>query len=220
MTPHELWVLEAVVEIQYPLHALLSPEAEQAWNMKTPKWTQDKALDALASVFFRREAQVHWLELPKEEYSPTFYPTTAQLRSILNAPHDPYRMACYGLTPQGAAVWEAAALPQWDKFLNDAWQDDEVIITGPSKDLVCEYVRRQNQFFDCDILIEAGQWQEIRPWPATYWKTLAAGYQLTARFEARPRAEWTRETLDAFRAQAIEFRNWSKWHLSWDEAQP
>lgn len=95
-------------------------------------------------------------------------------------------LACYYLTPQGGARWEAMAHPDWNKFFILNFREffpDEDEIFGTQREIF-------EQLLSLDRLILGKQhirgtevWNVLEPWEATYWKTLPRGYHVSCEFQ-------------------------------------
>jgi hypothetical protein len=76
----------------------------------------------------------------------------------------------YGLTPQGGARWEAMAQFDWNYHLGE-WFDDG--FEGPSQEMIEVYLASTN----C-ALAGSEEWSTVRPWKATYWKSIPEGVRV------------------------------------------
>ena len=104
----------------------------------------------------------------------------------------------YWLTTRGGAAWESFARPEWSLFIDHGFDEGEdgmrttTVTTCDWKQLdrYLESVAREEA-------IEPGTMTlaELRPWQATYWKTLPFGLQCTFKSTERrlvdhPRRSW------------------------------
>ncbi len=103
------------------------------------------------------------------------------------------RALSYRLTASGGAVWESMAAPDWSKFLTGGVTNRpgrRWFLGGGDRSRV-ELWHKCDRFFPVPVL-GTENWETFKPWRATYWKELPAGYELSFRFE---RPEQLRDTL-------------------------
>ena len=91
----------------------------------------------------------------------------------------------YTLTEQGGAVWEAAAQPDWSRYVHDLGGSsvNDAPMTRRVEAATTEYARRYVSYIcardgvgepDCEVIT-------LQPWQATSWKTLPSGVRLEFR---------------------------------------
>lgn len=98
----------------------------------------------------------------------------------------------YYLTPNGGAAWEAFARPRWDRYIEHGHEfpDDD----SPFERLTTieasewQWLDRYLMAQAAEQTIEPGSLTlaELRPWQATYWKTLPFGLRCTFRSMEHP----------------------------------
>ncbi|MFM9267044.1 hypothetical protein [Tychonema sp. BBK16] len=96
-------------------------------------------------------------------------------------------LACYYLTPQGGARWEAMAHPDWSKFFSLKFYEPfpyEEQILGTQQQIMEQLLVLERFIFDRQHIQGKEVWDVLEPWQATYWKTLPRGYQV--RCESQP----------------------------------
>lgn len=89
------------------------------------------------------------------------------------------------LTQKGGKIWEEQFKPHWEKYHLSTTDENFTIVQAGSKDFLVEVLNsyqeqlnlRQEQKARFEKPIEQLYIQELRPWPAVYWKTLPVGYQ-------------------------------------------
>jgi hypothetical protein len=101
----------------------------------------------------------------------------------------------YRLTPTGGAEWERAARPDWGRYVerSEERHDDgapvEHEILSPSAaraEAYLDFVRGDRLWYG-PVSNESIARDVIRPWEATYWKTLPEGHRI--RFRTGPGPE-------------------------------
>jgi hypothetical protein len=98
-------------------------------------------------------------------------------------------MRSVGLTPAGGQTWEQECHADWSRYLNcqgcRAVEEDGRIFfpffhfEGSTLSRVAEYARQDPLQENIRIRMKI---RELRPWKATYWKTLPSGYRITCRY--------------------------------------
>ncbi len=106
----------------------------------------------------------------------------------------------YGLTERGAARWKAHAAPDWGRYLRHGFGFDSGTgeAEGGTRDLVERWLSAQRDLGDERPVEDSIRWEVLRPWKATYWKSMPAGhrvrfrYRTERRYHPDPAAEWRR----------------------------
>lgn len=130
-------------------------------------------------------------------------------------------LACYYLTPQGGARWEAKAHPDWNKFFILNFREffpDEDEIFGTQREIL-------EQLLSLDRLILGKQhirgtelWNVLEPWEATYWKTLPQGYHVSCEFQCNDsyldyqKEGDSPELVDEYEQASQWYENMKKWY--------
>jgi hypothetical protein len=185
----DLWLLEVVLELPTPLHMLVEPHPYVALNMADdPRFSREELCERLSLLAERGFIRIH--ELPdglEELYSPE------QISRAIDA-RRPRTFFGYELTPEGGAVWERHARPDWSRYVNageeptaseapDAW-----VIEAASLEAAEEELRFHEALGDENQPVHASKrGEELVPWQVTYWKTLPRGYRLRYTTVPRPR---------------------------------
>jgi len=94
--------------------------------------------------------------------------------------------ACYYLTPQGGARWEAMAHPDWNKFfiVNFLGQFPyEEGFLGTQREIIEQLLALERLLFLYEHIPGTEKWNVLEPWEATYWKTLPQGYHVSCEFQ-------------------------------------
>jgi hypothetical protein len=78
----------------------------------------------------------------------------------------------YGLTAQGAAVWEAFAQPDWSLFIEASTEEEKRVTT-----VLCQDERALREFCETygawlGVALGDFEFDRVEPWQATYWKGL------------------------------------------------
>ena len=96
----------------------------------------------------------------------------------------------YGLTPEGGRVWESFAQPNWDAYLEcysrgPVGKNQVGVITSATLwrvQKILQNVRLLGHFPNP----ERTRLRVLRPWKATYWKTLPVGHRAIYLFPEIP----------------------------------
>jgi hypothetical protein len=86
----------------------------------------------------------------------------------------------FGLTEFGGVLWERAAMPDWNRFYKDYYEDGEDSTRTKVSILATTECRLMELIADLEFTtFEVDVWTKsvIEPWQATYWKQLPAGVQ-------------------------------------------
>ncbi|OJT19329.1 hypothetical protein BO221_36720 [Archangium sp. Cb G35] len=191
MDEDDLWLLEAVVELATPLHMLLGPKVALALNMPRGHGLSPEALcEKLASLSERELIRVH-----QAGDEAVVARTRAELERALSQGErfSPDRFV-YRLTPRGGEAWEHYAQPDWSRYIDAGWdREPEIcVIEAASREAAEEeYQRHERSGNEYRPLPESKHGEVLRPWWATYWKVLPAGYRL--------RYAWVSRQLDVHR---------------------
>jgi hypothetical protein len=182
--PLDLWVLETVMELPTALRMLAGPDPHVALNMPDdPRFSREELCARLS--FLARRGLIRVYESPDglEELSS---PEDIS-RAIDNS--RPHSYSVYALTPEGGAVWERHARPDWSRYVNagqdeapDAW----VIEAASLEAAEAEFRHHETCGDENQPVPESRQGEALVPWQATYWKTLPAGYRLRYTIVPRP----------------------------------
>jgi len=215
LTRAEYWLLETVVEEPCPC-SFLDPRhyeqptgLEEMFNKPGHGLGRDDLIETLA-----RMAEHGWIEALSNG-QPTSLTQPAILQMFTAAPRacDP-ACAMYRLTPQGGAVWEAFAAPDWSRRVTEELDDDanRGRLTGMEAWRVEKYLRYLGML-QLEVDFPSVQIEEIGPWNATYWKELPRGY--CAQFRWNYRESLEANNSDLFRltfAGFCQFRDdWYRW---------
>ncbi len=185
----EYWLLNSVVEHATPIAFLKGSDPLHLFNFnKTGHGLSREHLVATLCDLFHRgwiTAAVRAMDSDVEPQEVGKLSSEA-IVSALDGPQPISRQPCiyYRLTPEGASVWQSFASPEWDLFIDTT--------TG---EFVGTTEWRVRKFFDLihylgiAVIPASVIWDEVRPWKATYWKTLPVGYRVRFEYEEREMPE-------------------------------
>jgi hypothetical protein len=182
-TRGEYWLLETAVEEPVPFSILMRPKLGEFLN-KTPHGVDRDSLIADLSRLFAEE-----LIVAESIQGERFFPGRGQIEELLNleASSPLSIFPAFWLTVKGAALWEAFARPDWHCFISATFssRDDSLCV-----DTFCGMdLGRLEWYFRSLVFMEDGQsigppqaeWDTIKPWKATYWKTLPSAHRVRVR---------------------------------------
>lgn len=190
----EFWLLACAVEYSIPLPLLALPEWVPGGTMDTIDIClnrQGHGLDFQRLVdTLLQLLRDGWIELGRpfaNEPEPLSNLAGDEIAAFLRERCAARARVFYWLTAQGGAVWESFARPQWERFLASSCEFPEDGSTFEQRHTVetsdwqwlDKYLRAQA----VEQVVEAGSMtlEELRPWQATYWKTLPFGLRCTFR---------------------------------------
>ena len=197
------WLLEAAAIDPVPLELLtLEHKVTIVWNRPWHGMDEERLLHALHTSFIGGDL----VAITGEDEGPDniFVPTMEEVRAALARTAGCYMY--YGLTAQGGARWEQASAPRWDWFVDASWDLEEGEITATTRELAGRYLARK-AYDGIEVVAGSEQWQELTPWPATYWKSLETGHKVSYRYQEQTREE--REPTPAWVVDLLaETDNW------------
>jgi hypothetical protein len=178
MDYYDYWLLDSVVRTPFPL-ALLPKSRETvtgAFNRPFHDMDYNTLTKTLTSLWSNRLLRFFslddWLE------------NIVFDASVINRLFDPDLEMYYGLTEEGGAVWEHMSSADWSKYCFIE-EGDEMVITAGALPVAEHYLQLQSTMGGgFDIINSSINWSIIKPWRATYWKTLATGWSV--RFRTAP----------------------------------
>lgn len=124
--------------------------------------------------------------------------TMAHIQEALNG----HLALGYALSMQGGNTWEKITHPRWAQYIEVCGSfNNRSTVTAASKAVVQSYIDLfpyiQNEEA---VVAHSVTWEIVRPWRATYWKTLPEAYSaqfLTTYKEFAPRPMWAIQQWEA-----------------------
>jgi hypothetical protein len=168
----EFFLLSAVVSHYHDLSILESPDLGLAVNKRVPKFTGDELIDTLSDLFCGGDITARLVK--RNGRSRPLVPARDEIDAALCGALD----LEYGLTSQGGARWEAMAQFDWNNYIG-TWFEIEHGYEGASQEMLEVYLA----WSGCAVP-GSEQWSVVRPWKATYWKSLFEGVRV--RYLERP----------------------------------
>ncbi len=205
MDEGEFWLLHSVSERRQSLSILLMENLEAWIDGPAHGLTREALLERLFKL-----ADAKTLEGFDAERG-TFPLTHEDIVAGIDGTLD----ADYGLTELGGAVWEKAAQADWNKYIDGTFAE-----TDSTGEIVAVPGERVGEFISVDkerlalylsglhfdgiaIYPPSLVWDEIKPWPATYWKELPSGHR--ARFCCAQTRRFPQDEIPDW------FKNWERW---------
>lgn len=105
-------------------------------------------------------------------------PADARLQNFQVRPFE----AFVGFSKLGAAEWEQAALPRWDRYFTEESDERTMRVWAADKSIIEQLIRNRFGWF-WQARTESIRWRQHRPWQATYWKVLESGVEAEFEFE-------------------------------------
>jgi hypothetical protein len=188
----EAWLLETAVRAFIPLTFLAMSDEEIGLQFNHPghHMNRDELLRTLCSQFEQGELVGYQEELGEH------VPTAAQIEKAIVPP---VRRAnggvswgrgrdaplCYGLSQAGAARWEQMAKPDWVRYFEDGWpEEDTCEVVAGSQSRLDELLGSTRELWDVEPVEGEIEREIISPWEATYWKTLPTVYRVRFRYQS------------------------------------
>lgn len=175
LTRAEYWLLANVVDHTCPISFLDGYDPGEMFNNASHGLPRARLVEVLGDLFARG-----WVRASRGNGDvPGGTLTTQQVAAAIDEPPPAEDESClyYGLTDAGGAVWEAFAVPRWDRYIDTKLGHPDGEFVGATEWRVRKYFSLV-RFRECAVMPESVRWDEVRPWPATYWKTLPVGYRV------------------------------------------
>jgi len=201
----EYWILNQVAEFACPVCFLDTPDPELLFNKAGHGLSRPRLIEVLLKlstkdwiVGCRRAVSDDWHRMDREEI--------AKAVDERGPKHDP-QCLCYRLSIEGAETWEAFAAPDWDRYLN--------VLLGSSLEWTGANERRIRKYFalasnpdvmGINVRPASIEWDELRPWSATYWKVLPVGFRVRCEYQTIEK-----EALWDVRSQLQGLSRWCDW---------
>jgi hypothetical protein len=238
----EYWLLETAVTGRVPFRLIAgAPERlHRQWNKPPHGLSQEQLIATLHRLFHAGDisATVHERRIidgetddwfPRDNYEPSL--EEIQRAFLWHEPesHRYVLRYAYGLTAQGGQRWEDIACPDWSRFHEVDYIGQEaitdLIVTAGSLARADEVL--QLEFPDHQLRRIPGidHLHELRPWHATYWKTLPVGYRLQWACEPDPNEPvYDVEAARRFasdpelqRAAREQWKTYERWHCGFSK---
>lgn len=200
----EYWILNLVSEVICPINSLFSDNIEELFNKAGHGMNHNEVLSVLLSLYEKELISMwqHNNHLPclKVEY----------VRRYLEKNNTTQDWVTYQLTEKGGIVWEEFASPDWERYISTQYkpfENDLEIEIGKiecANRKVLDGYLQSLKFHDLDIVDGSIIYEELKPWEATYWKTLPAGYRI------KFKCEWKKESNQPQTPEWLEQR-WYDW---------
>ncbi|MBC8163490.1 MAG: hypothetical protein H7Z42_19955 [Roseiflexaceae bacterium] len=197
------WLLDSVIENPFPVH-WLNPSYEDlsmAFNRKHHGLSLSEVEESFSELCEKRYLGVY-IGRHFSEYDQTpLFPSMLEIRSALRGE----TMMHYVVTPEGGKQWEALSPPEWQKY--SVTGGTPMCIVAGDKAILEELLLLESYIAPSyEIVSESVRKSTIKPWRATYWKTVAVGY--SACFETVKNVSTTKDTsMEAYNRWS-EILNW------------
>jgi hypothetical protein len=184
----EYWLVESVVDFQYPVGLILDPKLPSVLNRRRHGMSRAEVFEALKELLSR--GLIHLSRRCDSESSLQLSDAEldAALDESLPDPYSPARASYYdvsvefGLTAAGGAAWEEFAAPDWNKYIQHfGFEEGHDEATCCCRDRLEEFLRSYAAAFGA-IDPSSVRWTAIVVWEATYWKSLPCAFQVDFRF--------------------------------------
>ena len=193
-----VYLYEQVCRNRTPFHWLY-PELRHA-ALNTPRF--EGIEDALRENL---QTLVRSNRLVLTDWDEKQLPATSSLKDLQVQP-----FKCFvGLTKLGAAEWEAAASPRWDEFYDESSDDRMMTLASTDKSIILRLMQNRLGWSHAPLQ-DTVRWRELRPWKATYWKTLESAWEAEFQYESCRPPPHLPETEEE-RIAKEEWRRMTQW---------
>jgi hypothetical protein len=210
------WLLDSCIRHPWPVRFLGAPNVEEIFNERSHGLDHRALIDALLSLFMADYMKATWVgENLSEDF---FLPTHDQLRDDLRLGERKSRDGLtdhalyYFATPAGGELWEAYSNPDWDRYVYDIYGTDEYELTSRSLPEIERYIEMIRWSEGVSVMSDSMRSATIKPWQATYWKTLPDAHHVTFRPEQTGRfhleQEWPPQLLKWWQEDPRWYTRW------------
>ena len=206
VTEFEFFLLDAVSKHTLHLSIFDSYHLGEALNRHVPYFTRRDLIETLGALFQQGDL---WARVGKAK---AFVPTRDEIEAALA---DGLQMV-YGLTAQGGARWESLCRFDWSRFVSWSSTSHSSELIAPTRELA-EFLFHARQ--RDPVIRPPVRWDIIRPWEATYWKTLPAGHRVRYRIRRQRKGE-TLPRANPFSNSPLWWNEWEQQELRRFVAQP
>jgi hypothetical protein len=180
LTRGEYWLLNCVVDSTCPLSFLINKNIEELFNNPGHRLDRSRLVETLVSM-----SESGWIEGHRLNVG---LPLTKDLieAGFAEVPWESDDTLCYRMSAEGGAIWEAFAVPDWDRYLAvgivspGEWNE----FFGATRWRLEKYLSLLH-YDGIDVMPETVVWDEVAPWQATYWKQLPHGYRVQFKHRER-----------------------------------
>ncbi len=182
LTRGEYWLLESVVTDAIPLNMLASSELAWILNKKEHGLIRQTLIETLVRLF-----DLGWISAKFTDVGnvPSRFDQQLKCDQIIAAMEERgpwFSASAYRLTPEGGAVWEAFAAPDWERFvLIDEDFEEGIGVRTCLSERVLHHQLESSAFIEGPFDPDSVKTKITGPWQATYWKTLPVGFQANYR---------------------------------------
>ncbi len=208
MDDGELWILDSLVEVGYPLYWLLSEDLEMVFNRKGHNLSYPNLVQTLFKLFSQGDLQakktVNYVDL-NEIFLPSINDIEMGLHNQLDFEF------VYRLTPQGGNRWETYIQPNWERYIDAGYYTDPnmaIAITSNKQNLE-KYVEIQHYIWKNIIIENSFQREILSPWQATYWKVLPLGYKVTFSYINQEESDTPNDAIPK------QIQEWYDYMMNW-----
>jgi hypothetical protein len=200
MDSGELWLLDAVATFRIPVRWLVARNIESLLNRESHGLAASEITGRMGDLLAAGHIVV---SRPMESGGEHLSLNGKELAEIITLPSG--EPVYYGLTESGGQFWERTFHPVWSEYVEalESSSPEKIEVAAMTRDLVDDYVAhvyRSSVAFR-QVILGSEFWHQLRPWQATYWKTLPTGWRLeflasesdphkAVRFSEEQRAEY------------------------------
>lgn len=83
------------------------------------------------------------------------------------------------MTEKGASAWEAITKPDWGRYFDSRREDEVIDITAATSQMLDVVIKQVSFCWEITIVGGTDRRLVVKPWEATYWKTLPEGHKVT-----------------------------------------
>jgi hypothetical protein len=179
MNQAKYWLLELVCESKFPLSILVKDELDMIVNKTTTHGLSYTELVDSLELLFAEGLLIADLCKNPNDFGVPIEPSRQDIEDAIARKIEIH----YGLTALGGEYWETIYQPNWKYFIT-GWSsyDGMASFSGSERDVVEQYVLALTYTTHQQMIDGSAVWEPQKPYPATYWKALPSGWQVTFKF--------------------------------------
>jgi hypothetical protein len=204
LTKDEYWLLDLVVNGSFPLYRLTDSDLELIANRDGHDLSHSELLEILYKLF-----QEDSLICVGYAYDETITETTPTYQEI-DAALQGKDYIQYRLTIKGGQQWEILSKPNWDWCIGGGYyySENQVISEATSYKVAEQYLQMYPYWDSFEVIPDSIEVEILRPWQATYWKTLPEGYRISGKTRDIQEIRSQRDMLSEEREFMDKVYNW------------
>jgi hypothetical protein len=171
----ELWFLDIAYKVCIPIEWLVTrDDLPEMFNIPRAELSRDEILSILMQLIDQELIEVYTMKDIYEPVGDAWIPSRIDIEHCFNGTLP----LCYTLTSRGGAQWEMGVKPDWNRYVNDEYYDDQGhgFIESRSKAFITLLSTLIRMDRGLSVIPGTEEWTQVAPWIPVPWKTLDYGW--------------------------------------------